>query len=72
MNVGEMIRRIVAFKTTEHGCQSLRDYDSHCAEAVNTYWANFGPFGIRPCRNSINYLFDEVDRQLALAGRGEA
>lgn len=65
MTVGEMIDRIVAFKRGEGEGRFLSDADTECALALSVYWDAFGPHGTKPSKESINYLFSEVERKMA-------
>jgi len=65
MTVGEMIDRIVAFKRGEGEGRFLSEVDPECASTLSVYWDAFGPHGAKPSKESINFLFSEVERKMA-------
>lgn len=58
-----MIERIVAFKRGAAEGRFLRDVDPQCADAMAVYWDAFGPHGAKPSKESIDFLFSEVERK---------
>lgn len=65
MTVGEMIDRIAKFKRGEGEGRFLSDADPECALALSVYWDAFGPYGTKPSKVSIDYLFSDVERKMA-------
>lgn len=68
MNLGESIDRLVEYRLNPGDASSFKEFDKVACANLEVYWAMFGPYGHKPDRTSIEYLFIEVDKRLAKKG----